>query len=73
MATLHSYPFCPQSRFARLVFAELGLEPDVVEEKPWDRRIPYLEINPAGNLPLFLDDNGLAVPGPMGVAEYLDE
>jgi len=73
MAILHSYPFCPQSRFARLIVAELGLEPDVVEEKPWDRRIPYLEINPAGNLPLLVDDNGLAVPGPVGIAEYLDE
>jgi len=58
MAILHSYPLCPQSRFARLVLAELGLEPDLVEEKPWDRRIPFLEINPAGNLPLLVDDNG---------------
>jgi glutathione S-transferase len=73
MAILHSYPFCPQSRFARLILAELGVEPNVVEEKPWDRRIPFLEINPAGNLPLLVDDNGLVVPGPMGVAEYLDE
>ncbi|MFL4995345.1 MAG: glutathione S-transferase family protein [Microvirga sp.] len=73
MAILHSYPFCPQSRFARLIFAELGLEPEMVEEKPWDRRIPYLEINPAGNLPLFIDDNGLVVAGPMSLAEYLDE
>ncbi|WP_230531463.1 glutathione S-transferase family protein [Microvirga roseola] len=73
MATLHSYPFCPQSRFARLALAELGVEPDLVEEKPWDRRVPYLEINPAGNLPLLVDDNGLAVPGPRIIADYLDE
>ena len=66
MAILHSYPFCPQSRFARLVFAELGPRAGVVEEKPWIRRIPFLEINPAGQLPLFVDDNGLAVAGPPG-------
>jgi glutathione S-transferase len=73
MAILHSYPFCPQSRFARLVLAELGVEPSVVEEKPWERRLPFLEINPGGNLPLFIDDDGLAVPGALIIAEYMDE
>ncbi|MBF9233761.1 glutathione S-transferase family protein [Microvirga alba] len=73
MAILHSYPFCPHSRFARLVLAELGLEPDFVEEKPWERRLPFLELDPAGNLPLFIDDEGLAVPGARILAEYLDE
>jgi glutathione S-transferase len=73
MATLHSYPFCPHSRFVRLVLAELGIEPDIVEEKPWDRRVSFLEINPAGNLPLLVDDAGLAVPGARIIAEYLDE
>jgi len=73
MAILHSYPFCPQSRFARLVLAEVGLEPDLVEEKPWDRRLPFLEINPAGTLPLLVDDDGLAVPGPTILAEYLHD
>jgi len=73
MAILHSYPFCPHSRFARLVLAETGREAELVEEKPWDRRIPFLEINPAGNLPLLVDDNGLAVPGARGIADYLDD
>ena len=52
MAILHSYPFCPQSRFARLVLGEFGIEAGLVEEKPWERRLPVLELNPAGNLPL---------------------
>ena len=56
MATLHSYPFCPQSRFARLILGELGIEPEMVEEKPWERRRPFLEINPAGELPLAHED-----------------
>jgi glutathione S-transferase len=73
MATLHSYPFCPHSRFARLILAETGLEPDLVEEKPWDRRIPFLEMNPAGTLPLLVEENGLAVPGARGIADYLED
>lgn len=73
MATLHSYPFCPQSRFARLVLAELGLEAELIEEKPWDRRVPFLEVNPAGNLPLLVTEEELAIPGPRGIADYLDD
>ncbi|WP_414473210.1 glutathione S-transferase family protein [Microvirga sp. M2] len=73
MATLHSYPFCPHSRFVRLALAETGLETDIVEEKPWERRIPFLEMNPAGNLPLLVVDDGLAVPGARGIADYLDD
>ncbi|MGO4572513.1 glutathione S-transferase family protein [Microvirga sp. 2TAF3] len=73
MAILHYHPFCPHSRFVRLILAELGLEPDMVEEKPWERRVPLLEINPAGNLPLLVDDDGLAVPGGGVIAEYLDD
>lgn len=73
MATLHSYPFCPHSRFARLVLAETGHEVELVEEKPWDRRIPFLEVNPAGNLPLLMTDDGLAVAGARGIADYLED
>lgn len=73
MATLFHYPFCPHSRFIRLVMAEMGLESALVEEKPWERRQEFLIMNPAGSLPVFLEEQGFAVPGPMVIAEYLDE
>ena len=73
MLILHHYPFSPHSRFARLVLAEMGLEPESVEEKPWERRVPFLELNPAGHLPVFVDDNSLVVPGAGVLAEYLDD
>ena len=73
MATLHHYPFCPQSRFVRLVLAEMGMQPDILEERPWERRPDYLALNPAGSTPLFLEENGFAVPGAGVIAEYLDE
>ena len=73
MPVLHSYPFCPHSRFARLVLGEFGVEAVLVEEKPWERRLPFLEINPAGKLPLLVDDDGLPVPGASVIAEYFDE
>lgn len=73
MATLYHYPFCPHSRFIRLALAEMGLESALVEEKPWERRHELLVMNPAGTLPVFLEEQGFAVPGALTIAEYLDE
>lgn len=73
MATFHHYPFCPQSRFIRLVLGEMGIAPVTVEEKPWERGQSLLMINPAGHLPIFVEEQGLAVPGAAVIAEYLDE
>ena len=73
MITLHHYAFCPHSRFIRLVLAEMGMQPDVLEEKPWERRVPFLELNPAGTIPVLVDEGGVVVPGASVIAEYLDE
>jgi glutathione S-transferase len=72
MAILHHYSFCPQSRFVRLVLAEIGMESQTVEERPWERRPEFLATNPAGTTPV-LRDGQLAVPGAAVIAEYLDE
>jgi glutathione S-transferase len=73
MATLHHSPFCPQSRFIRLVLAEMGMEPILVEERAWERRDAFLLLNPAGTTPVLVEQSGLAVPGAGIIAEYLDE
>jgi glutathione S-transferase len=73
MATLHHYPLCPHSRFIRLVLGEYGLEAALVEERVWERRREFLELNPAGTTPVFREENGLSVPGAGPIAEYLDE
>ena len=73
MATLHHSPFCPNSRFIRLALAEMGMEPVLVEERPWERRQEFLLLNPAGTTPVLVEQTGLVVPGAGIVAEYLDE
>ncbi|ACA14787.1 Glutathione S-transferase domain [Methylobacterium sp. 4-46] len=73
MATLHHSPFCPHSRFVRLVLAEMGMEPVLAEERPWERREEFLMLNPAGTTPVLVEEGGLAVPGSGVIAEYLDE
>ena len=72
MAVLHHYALCPHSRFIRLSLAEMGIEAETAEERPWERDEAFLQLNPSGTTPVFCDDE-LAVPGATGIAEYLDE
>ncbi|HEY7385418.1 MAG TPA: glutathione S-transferase family protein [Beijerinckiaceae bacterium] len=73
MTVLHHYPFCPHSRFVRLILAEMNVEPDLREERPWERRTEFLAINPAGATPVLLNGHGVPVPGAAIIAEFLDE
>ena len=48
MFTLFHHPFCPHSRFVRLVLGEFGAETRLVEERVWERREEFLTLNPEG-------------------------
>jgi len=73
MLTLFHHPFCPHSRFIRLVLGEGGLSARMIEERMWDRREDFLMLNPAGTTPVLVDEGHPAVPGATIIAEYLDE
>jgi glutathione S-transferase len=73
MATLHHHPLCPHSRFIRLVLGEYGLEADLVEERVWERSEAFLQLDPQGRTPVFVEGQIGAVPGAAVIAEYLDE
>jgi glutathione S-transferase len=73
MLTLFHHPFCPHSRFARLLLGEYGLDAVLAEEKVWERRENFLVINPAGTVPVLVVEGLPAIVGPAAVAEYLDE
>ncbi|MGH6818732.1 MAG: glutathione S-transferase family protein [Methylovirgula sp.] len=73
MVQLHHHPLCPQSRFIRLALAEYGVEPDLIEEKPFEHQREFLALDPAGQTPVLVDASGLIVPGATVIAEFLDE
>ena len=73
MITLHHHPFCPHSRFIRLVLAEFGVEPTLVEQRPWERRREFLLLNAEGATPVLSEESAPSVPGADVIAEYLDE
>lgn len=73
MRTLYHLPICPFSRTVRLALAEkaLGFEP--VIEKPWEERAEFIDLNPAGTVPVLVEASGLIVPDIMPILEYLEE
>lgn len=73
MAELHHHPLDPQSRFVRLALAEYGMDPDLVEERVFERRHELLLLNPAGTVPVLVEADDLVVVGAGPIAEYLDE
>jgi glutathione S-transferase len=72
-ALLFHHPFCPHSRFVRLMMGEYGASVRLVEERVWERREAFLLLNPAGTTPVLVEEGHPAVPGADIIAEYLDE
>ncbi|HVG51713.1 MAG TPA: glutathione S-transferase family protein [Xanthobacteraceae bacterium] len=73
MLTLYHHPFCPFSRFVRLVLAEYSLAPRFIEERPWERRTEFLTLNPAGTTPVLVEEGRPPVPDATIIAEFIDE
>jgi glutathione S-transferase len=73
MLTLFHHPFCPHSRFVRLVLEELSLPVRLVEERAWERREEFLRLNPAATTPVLVEEGAPPIPGAGVIAEYLDE
>lgn len=72
MALLYHHTLSAGSRAIRLLMAEYGLDLQLVEEHVWQRREEFLDINPAGTVPVLVEQAG-AVVGEAVIAEYLDE
>ena len=73
MLTLFHHPFCPHSRFVRLVLGEYGIEVRCIEERAWERREAFLVMNPAATTPVLVQEGRPPVPGAAVIVEYLDE
>jgi len=60
MRRLYHHILNPQARTIRFMLAELGLDTDLVPEKPWERRREFLQLNPAGEVPVLIDEAAAA-------------
>lgn len=66
----HLSPFC---RKVRMLMHEKGLEFELVCENPWDKNLNLFALNPAGEVPVLIEDNGSVISGAYAIAEYLEE
>lgn len=69
---LFHHPLSPHCRKIRLVLGEKKLPVALVEEPVWQRRDDFLALNPAGEVPVLVDE-GHALADSAAIAEYLDE
>lgn len=72
MRRLYHMPLSPFCRKIRLVLAEKKLEVELVEERPWEKRMDFLRQNPAGMVPMLKVD-GLVLSESSAIFEYLEE
>ncbi len=69
--SIRSVPF---SRKVRLLLGEKGVGYDLVKENPWDRRDEFLDMNPAGQVPVMADPKrNILLMDLMAICEYLEE
>ena len=73
MPKLYHFPVCPFSRRARLALGEYRVEAELVDERVWERREAFFALNPAGAVPVLVEDDGTVVAGIEALGEYLEE
>lgn len=72
MRRLYHLPLSPQSRKVRIVLAEKKLDVELKAERVWERRPEFLALNPAGEVPVLVED-GAVIADSGAICEYLEE
>lgn len=73
MRTLFHFWLHPFSRKVRVALTEKNLSFNPVIEKVWERRTEFLAMNPAGDVPVLIEQDGTILSNSQVICEYLDE
>ena len=73
MRTLYHLPPSAACRVVRLALAEKGLPFELEVERVWERRAEFLALNPAGEVPVLVEEDSTIVADVRTICEYLDE
>lgn len=73
MRTLYHVWLHPFSRKVRLALAEKKLDFELQIEKIWERRTAFLAMNPAGDVPVLVEEDGTILSNSQVICEYLEE
>jgi len=73
MKTLYHLWLSPYCRKVRIVLAEKKIDYRLETENTWLRRREFLAINPAGEVPVLIEDDGTSIADSQAICEYLEE
>lgn len=73
MRLLYHLWLSPMCRKVRVVLKEKGLEFELKTENLWQRRPEFLALNPAGDVPVMVEEDGLVLSDSTAICEYLEE
>ncbi len=73
MRTLYHLWLSPFCRKVRLVLLEKEIDFELKAENVWERREEFLALNPACEVPVLVEPEGVALCGSDPISEYLDE
>jgi len=66
----HLSPFC---RKVRMLLKEKNLDFELVCENPWDRKLEVFALDPAGEVPVLVEEDGTVVSSAYAICEYLED
>ncbi len=72
MNSLYHFPLCPYSRQLRILLREKNINFTLIREDYWLRRKELLLLNPAGELPIYICNDG-KICGIYPILEYITE
>ena len=73
MFRLFHLPLSPFCRKVRLVLAEKRLDVDLVEERPWEKRLDFVRMNPAGKVPVLVTEDGKVLSESRAIVGFLED
>lgn len=56
-----------------MVLREKNLAFEMVNENPWEKNLEFFALNPAGEVPVLIEDDGIVISGAYAIGEYLEE
>lgn len=73
MRLLVHFPLSPFCRKVRIALKEKSVAFELQPEKYWERREAFLALNPAGEVPVLIEDENPPIPDSQVIVEYLEE
>ena len=73
MRTLYQMPLSPFSRKVNFFLREKNINFETRNEPVWEKREKFIKLNPAGKVPVFVEDDGVVISESNAICEFIEE